>query len=112
MIRFRQTLLPLPVAPATSKCGIFARSPKTGRPVMSLPSAIDSGGMTPRCGIDCRISEMATIETVALGTSIPTADLPGMGASMRTAVAASASAMSSASDEMREILTPRSGFSS
>ena len=43
---------------------------------------------------------------------MPTADLPGIGASMRTDVAASASARSSASDEMREIFTPRSGLSS
>ena len=42
--------------------------------------------------------EIATIETVAFGISIPTADLPGIGASMRTEVAASASARSSASD--------------
>jgi len=47
-----------------------------------------------------------------LGTSIPTALLPGIGASMRIDVAASASAMSSASEAMREILIPRSGLSS
>ena len=32
------TDLPEPVAPATSRCGIFCRSSTTGLPAMSLPS--------------------------------------------------------------------------
>ncbi len=36
----RKTLLPVPVAPATSRCGIFARSVWVGFPKMSLPSAM------------------------------------------------------------------------
>ena len=31
------TLFPLPVVPATSKCGISERSKNTARPEMSLP---------------------------------------------------------------------------
>jgi len=112
MIVFKQTDLPEPVAPATKRCGIFPKSLKTALPVMSLPSAIQSGGMWPRCGSASRMLRIETTETVRFGTSMPTADLPGIGASMRTVVAASASAMSSASDAMREILTPRSGLSS
>jgi hypothetical protein len=34
------TDLPEPVVPATSRCGIFARSATIGLPVMSLPSAM------------------------------------------------------------------------
>ena len=37
------TDLPEPVVPATSKCGIRARSAHTGMPEMSLPSAIANG---------------------------------------------------------------------
>ena len=98
MIMLRQTDFPAPVAPATERCGILQRSPKTGRPVMSLPSAIQSGGTWPRFGSASRISRIATIATVRFGISMPTADFPGIGASMRTLVAASASARSSASD--------------
>ena len=35
---FRKTDLPVPVAPATSRCGICVRSLMTGLPKMSLPS--------------------------------------------------------------------------
>ena len=38
-IVLRLTLLPAPVAPATSKCGIVFKSVVTGAPKMSLPSA-------------------------------------------------------------------------
>ena len=34
---------PEPVVPATSACGIFARSDTIGRPLISLPSAMVSG---------------------------------------------------------------------
>ena len=40
---FRPTDLPEPVVPATSKCGILARSATTGSPPMVLPSTTDSG---------------------------------------------------------------------
>ncbi len=36
------TDLPEPVAPATRRCGILARSTTTGAPSMSLPSASGS----------------------------------------------------------------------
>ena len=39
MIALMQTLLPLPVAPAISRCGIFARSATTGSPETPLPRA-------------------------------------------------------------------------
>ncbi len=37
------TDLPEPVVPATSRCGILARSATTALPAMSLPSASVSG---------------------------------------------------------------------
>ena len=40
---FRPTDLPEPVVPATSKCGILARSATTGSPPMVLPSTTLSG---------------------------------------------------------------------
>ncbi len=38
-IALMPTDLPEPVVPATSRCGIFARSATIGLPAMSLPSA-------------------------------------------------------------------------
>ena len=43
MMAFRQTDLPLPVEPATSRCGSAAMSMLTGRPTTSLPSTTDRG---------------------------------------------------------------------
>jgi hypothetical protein len=41
------TDFPDPVVPATSKCGIFAKSATTGKPAISLPNKRLSGD----CGI-------------------------------------------------------------
>ena len=41
-IAFRETLFPVPVAPATSRWGILAKSVTKGAPVISLPSAMVS----------------------------------------------------------------------
>src|SRR6266404_4222601 len=43
IIALRATDFPEPVVPATSRCGILARSTTTGLPAMSLPSASVSG---------------------------------------------------------------------
>ena len=48
MIVFTHTDLPEPVAPAMSRCGIFARSAMTGFPSRSLPSAIGSAARALR----------------------------------------------------------------
>ncbi len=42
IILFKATLLPEPVAPATSRCGILVISATTGLPEISLPSASGS----------------------------------------------------------------------
>ena len=48
------TLLPAPVEPAISRCGMPARSAVTMRPLMSLPSASVSFDLVPMnsCGLD------------------------------------------------------------
>ncbi len=60
---------------------------------------------------DC--SQSSRKETVAiseLGTSIPIKDFPGIGASIRTSLAARASAKSSARFEIRLTRTPTAGL--
>ncbi len=83
MIVLTQTDLPEPVAPAISRCGIFARSAMTGFPSRSLPSAIGSAAradLKSGCSISSR---NPTISGVGFGTSTPTAPRPGMGATIR-----------------------------
>ena len=65
-----------------------------------------------RASEDSSTSRRRTISTLSLGISTPTAALPGMGASMRTDIAARFSAMSSDSDVMRLTFTPGAGCSS
>lgn len=55
---------------------------------------------------------MLTVERILLGTSMPTAGLPGMGASIRTPAVARFKAMSSAKLVMRLTLMPAWGCSS
>ena len=87
--------LPAPVVPATSRCGILARSAPIERPATSLPSQTVSGDQSD--GGAWKTSPRWTIRRRALGTSMPTACLPGIGARMRMSAAASAYARSSLS---------------
>ncbi len=48
IIEFIEILLPVPVAPAINKCGIFARSVTTGLPKISFPKTIVSFGVDLR----------------------------------------------------------------
>ena len=82
--------LPEPVEPATSRCGIFARFHEMYSPSMSLPSAITSGWWSRRVDGSVSTSARRTISRSVLGTSMPTADLPGIGASIRTLSVATA----------------------
>ena len=87
MIALMHTDLPLPVWPAISIWGIFARSHTMGVPAMSLPSAtvrIDRAFCI--CSLSMT-SRRVTVVTLRLGTSTPTRRLPGIGASIRTEVA-------------------------
>src|SRR5215208_6103211 len=87
------TLLPLPVVPATSRCGISERSKKTARPEMSLPSPTGRV-QSLASGYAWNTSPSVTFAGLVLGTSTPTALLPGIGASILTSVAARAYAIS------------------
>ena len=96
MIELRQTDLPDPVAPAISRCGIEARSATTGEPETPEPRAIGSGDLPAVFANSRDSSTLRSVTTaeLAFGTSMPTTERPGTGASMRSAGAASASARS------------------
>ena len=80
-----QTLLPDPVAPAISRCGIRVRSPTTVLPETSVPIASDSSVRSFwKVGV-WMISRKVTRLVALLGTSIPRAGFPGMGAWIRIA---------------------------
>ena len=84
----------------------------TACPPMSLPTAKASFA---RLSVNCGLSNRSLRYTVLFslfGTSIPTTDLPGTGASMRMSAAARESLMSSARPTIRLTLTPWAGSSS
>ena len=75
--------LPEPVAPATSKCGIFCTENEVYSPSMSLPKPMSMGsGELVMLGASST-SRRCTISRSGFGTSMPTADLPGIGVSKR-----------------------------
>ncbi len=90
---FMHTLLPEPVAPAISRCGISARSAIIGFPYTSLPNAT---GILARLFFHSSLSSrsrMITLVFTALGTSTPTVLLPGTGARILIRSASSAAVM-------------------
>ena len=112
MIVLMHTDLPEPVAPAMSTCGILAMSATTGAPEMPLPRATAVGDFSRIISGLSSTSRRETVSIFSFGISMPTAGLPGMGASMRTPSAAMFSAMSSTRFTMRETFTPGAGCSS
>ena len=76
--------LPAPVAPATSRCGIFVRLATMKPPSTSLPSATSIGCWSRWATRERSASPSMTISGSALGISTPTALLPGIGLRMRT----------------------------
>ena len=84
------TLLPEPVAPAISRWGILARSTAIALPATSRPRANVSVEPDAAKSTSSRIRRRATTLNSLLGTSIPTALLPGIGASIRMLRAARA----------------------
>src|SRR3989344_1026714 len=84
------TDFPEPVAPAIRRCGILFKFPKCGLPVMSRPIEIKRGSFELRNSSVSRRELNPTVVRELLGISIPTKDLPGIGASMRMGCAASA----------------------
>ena len=109
IIEFVNTDLPEPVVPATSICGIFARLPTIILPSISLPTANVSLPFAPLYSLLSISSLKATVSLWSLGTSIPTAALPGTGASILTLVAARLRAISSDKPRIFETLTPAAG---
>jgi len=107
-----QTDLPDPVAPAISRCGIRAMSQRIGVPWMSRPRAAVSGAFDRTYSGDSRMLRSKTALVSLLGISMPIADLPGIGASIRTPIAARLRAISSARLTIRLTLTPGPGVSS
>ena len=70
------------------------RSQINGLPMTSFPTTMDSGDVSFMKLVVSKSSFIDTISLLSLGISIPTADRPGMGASIRTAAAAKARAIS------------------
>ena len=97
--------LPEPVAPATSRCGIFARLATTKPPSTSLPRPTSIGWWSLRATAERRTSPRLTISWSMLGISMPIADLPGIGERIRTSALATAYAMFLDSAVTRSTLT-------
>ena len=112
IIPFTATDLPEPVVPATSRCGIFARSTATGAPAMSLPSPMVSFDLAFCTCSSTSTSLRYTVARVLFGTSMPTEPLPGIGATMRTRSACSDIARSFDSAEIFDSLVPGAGTNS
>ncbi len=72
-----------------------ARSTTAGPPSMSLPIAMGRRALDLRNMSSATISLRKTFSRALFGTSMPTAALPGMGATMRTRSASSDMARSS-----------------
>ena len=94
MIELSHTLLPEPVVPAMSMCGIFARSSISGLPDASLPRNIGSDMFSAASGSADISSRSRTFSFLRLGTSMPMVSLPAMLGTMRTFCALRARAMS------------------
>ena len=108
----RPTLLPLPVEPAMSRCGIAARSETTGLPVVSLPRARGSRLLASTNSAETRISRRYTVAVSGFGTSTATVPRPGIGPMMRTAATFMARARSSERFTTWLTLTPAAGSNS
>ncbi len=98
MIELMHTLLPDPVAPAMSRCGMAPRSTVTAPPDTSRPRGMRRKPFSFRYASDSNTPRSETIDTLLLGTSMPTMGRPGTGASMRMGAAARARARSLTSE--------------
>ena len=103
------TLLPEPVEPAISRCGIPLRSPTTGFPDMFLPTAKLIFDLELLNSFESIISLIFTAFILSFSTSMPTAALPGIGASILILLASRLRAISLESPTMLLTLTPGPG---
>ena len=108
-IALTATDLPEPVVPATSRCGILARSTTTGLPPMSLPSASASADFIWSYLSERRISDRYTICLRVLGISSPITFLPGITSTTRTLTTDRPRAMSLSRLDTCEPRTPGAG---
>jgi len=104
------TDLPCPVAPATSKCGILAKSATKTSFWIVFPSAIGNSIFARLKRSSVSTSRMPTVCRFLLGTSMPMVPFPGMGAMMRIPRAERLSAMSSSRFLILEIRIPLAGM--
>src|ERR1035437_2333278 len=104
------TDLPEPVAPAMSMCGALPRLAKCAAPVIDLPRETKSGLSDLWNSSEPRMVAKPTVVFEVFGISMPTSDLPGIGASMRIGCAAKDRDRSLLRAVMRESLTPSAGF--
>jgi len=100
---------PEPVLPATNKCGILAKSTKTASPATSRPKGKTSKSLSKKRSDSTKFRKR-TINFCLLGTSIPTSDWPGIGASIRIGWAAKAKERSFCRATILANLTPSAGF--
>ncbi len=112
IIEFMHTDLPEPVEPAISRWGILERSATATPPAMSLPSATVSLLLDETNALLSISSRMRTTVFFLLGTSMPTAALPGMGASILMPDVARFIERSSDRLVILLILTPEAGCNS
>ena len=109
---FIQTLFPEPVLPAIKTCGIFATSAITASPPTFFPNANANFDLWFTNSSVSIISRKCTTSFSLFGISIPTACLPGIGASILMLSAAKLNAISSARFAILFTLTPSAGFTS
>ena len=110
-MQLRPTDLPDPVVPATSKCGIGARSAITGSPAIFLPRISGSAMFWSSNAWLPISSDKVTASRFGLGSSMPITLRPGIVAT-RADSADMLRAMSSASWITRLALMPLAGSSS
>ena len=108
MIALMLTVLPEPVAPAMSRCGMSTRSGMIGFPERSCPRQRGMVFFSGSNSLDRIMSLNLTRATLRFGISIPTVALPGRGAILML-TAFMARARSSERDIIFCTLTPGAG---
>ena len=108
-ITFNPTDFPWPVAPAISRCGIFAKSTVKVSLLIVLPKAIGNSISAFWNFCEDITDFIDTIVGLLFGTSIPTVPFPGIGAIILIPSAESDKAISSSKFLILEILIPAAG---
>ncbi len=106
---FSPTDFPCPVAPATNRWGILARSKTKVSFWIVFPSATGRSARESWNRGDLMTEYIETTSLFLFGTSIPTVPLPGIGAMIRIPSAERLSAMSSSRFLILLIRTPGAG---